>query len=407
MPLIVKASLAQRHKATTIENLCFLVGFLFNLGLVHSDLVLGPSPAALPKGLNRLPESLHKALFEDPPINEQASLLEVRRHLEHGPSMSPIFTQLEDSVAVPTTRCCADVVNAFKKDFAGDSAAFTKKLTQLKQPERLGVRNCLRSIADSHLSTPEISIVKESVDLHFGAVWLWTKIATYLVTASDVPAISKRFFSEHVAIADRALKNELADMADDDPSLLADIEDVFKAAGIVESYEQSQRSKDPRFLLAAMKKSEAFHFLNFVNAIRELPGMETRGIKSRPSGLYKDDPSKMSTIYTASDAIKAYEMLQLIRGHTVLENCKPLTHKNLYGSANELVSRMLENAKFEAMNLQNHDVLYAVLENQCRTTAFFVFPQTSDQHNIVVPQCVKAWEGMRTDWSQLGTEELD
>ncbi|KAL8270280.1 hypothetical protein Esti_005796 [Eimeria stiedai] len=448
-----------------MENLYIVVGFLFNLSLVHSDLVLTPSPAALPKDLNWLPESLRNTSFEGAPSNGQASLLEVRHHLEQEPPVSAIFTQLENSVAVPTTRCCEDVVNAFKEDFAGNSATFTEKLGYIKQPERLGAQNCLRGIANAYLNPPEISIVKESVDLHFGAIWLWNKIATYLLTDRDVPAISKRFFSgvpppiypgdtvklfesettilhkkeylvasvqpdnhvditsggdimtvprerllltisaKHVGIADRALKNELVDMADDDPSLLADIEEVFKATGIGENYEQSQRSKDPRFLLAAMKKSETFHFLNFVNAIRELPGMETRRIQSRPSGLYKDDPSKMSTIYTATDAVKAYELLQLIRGHTVLENCKPLTHKNLYGTANELVSRMLENAKFEAMNLHNHDVLYAVLENQCRTTAFFVFPQASDHHNIIVPKCVKAWEGMRTDWSQLASFE--
>ncbi|KAL8433279.1 hypothetical protein ACSSS7_004064 [Eimeria intestinalis] len=400
-----------------MQDLYFLVGFLFNSGLVHSDLVLGSSPAAPPKSYNWPTKSFHSTFFEGALSNGLASPLGVRHHSEQAPPTSPILTQLEDSVAVPSATCCEGVVNAFREDFAGNSAVFTRELDHLKQPEPLGARNCLKSTADPHLNPPEISIVKESVDLHFGAIWLWNKIAAYLLKERDVPPISKRFFSgvpppinpgdtvklfesgttilgkkeylvasvqpdgevdiksggekltvpreqllltisaKHVAIADRALKNELAGMADDDPSLLADIEEVFKAAGIGEGYEQSQRANDPRFLLAAMKKSETFH---------------------------------------------SYELLQMIRGHTVLENCKPVTHKNLYGTANELASRMLENAKFEAMNLQNHDVLYAVLENQCRTTAFFVFPQTSDQHRIVVPQCAKAWEEMRSDWSQLG-----
>lgn len=172
--------------------------------------------------------------------------------------------------------------------------------------------------------------------------------------------------------------------------------------------------------------------LSFVDAMRELPSIEATPLQKPGKGKYKPDPAETSSIYTSEAAVRgefslpyrfvpealqkhllpilwvyacifpaAFEVLQLIRGHTVLEGCRPLTHRNLYGTGSELVWRVIENAKFEALNMQGQDVLYAALENQCRSTAAFVFPAMFDSSSVIIPQCVNIWKRMRNDWSQM------
>ncbi|KAL8432976.1 hypothetical protein Efla_001184 [Eimeria flavescens] len=482
MTPMAPASLSVNRSYQVMRSSLFVIGLLVSPWSAHSDLADGhpfPAPSKAPKWTSATFKGISPL---GDPSSGHTSLLEARNNhnsmsQQSGPSAQAsntaaatpgggfpaVMTAFHEG-AMPR-RILADrqqqtfqalelssvqsFVVSFFTDFESNFSDFTKLLQSMKQHDRLGARNCLSGMEHLHLNPSELSTVKESVDLHFGAIWLWNKIAenllkdrvpppilpgdTVKVLESGTTLIGKEEYTvasvhpgdqyvikftgeqlmvprdrllltisaKNIAIADRVLRNELADMADDDPSLLADIEEVFKASGLRRDYENSQQKKDVRFLLAAMKQSDTFHFLNFLNAIRQLPGIQANPIASQVTGKYKDDPAKMSNIYTATDAVKAYELLQFIRGFTVLADCKPLTHKNLYGSANELVPRMIENAKFEAMNIQDHELLFSVLENQCRTTAFFVFPQAVHINTIVVPQCPRAWEKMKDDWSQL------
>lgn len=72
-------------------------------------------------------------------------------------------------------------------------------------------------------------------------------------------------------IVDKVLRNELKQMNEDDPSLFADMEEAFKAAGIREAFELSQNKGDPRHLIAAMKASETFHCTFRFTCYRPLP----------------------------------------------------------------------------------------------------------------------------------------
>lgn len=48
-------------------------------------------------------------------------------------------------------------------------------------------------------------------------------------------------------------------MSEEDPNLLADMEEIFELAGVGEAFQQTLRTGDPRYLLTAMKSSETFH----------------------------------------------------------------------------------------------------------------------------------------------------
>lgn len=67
------------------------------------------------------------------------------------------------------------------------------------------------------------------------------------------------FFAVYVVIADKVLRNELKGMVDNDPSLLADIEEICRHTGVLEAFQKTKKNGDPRYLLEAMKTSEAFH----------------------------------------------------------------------------------------------------------------------------------------------------
>lgn len=58
-------------------------------------------------------------------------------------------------------------------------------LDGIKQEEHLEKQSCLRGIVQSasafFLNPAEFSIVKSSVDLQFGAMWMWDKVARILL----------------------------------------------------------------------------------------------------------------------------------------------------------------------------------------------------------------------------------
>ncbi|CDJ51825.1 hypothetical protein, conserved [Eimeria brunetti] len=293
-------------------------------------------------------------------------------------------------------------------------------LDGIRDEEHLKEQRCLKSIvhpsAAIFLNPSELSVVKSSVNLHFGAIWMWNKVAQTLLQNPDVPDISKRFWSgvpppvevgdvvkvmeagstivqsgeytivgiqgdecivekegervkvsrdrvlltvkeKYRNIADKVLRNELKSLGEEDPDLLADMEETFELAGVGDAFRKASDTGDPRYLQTAMKTSEVFH---------------------------------------------SYEILQLIRAYTALEGCTPLTDRNLYGTGSELVARVVENAKFEAVDMEGEDTLQSVLENQCRSAVAFVFPGTLNPFSLVIPHCVDVWQKMRSDWSQLG-----
>ncbi|XP_026189752.1 uncharacterized protein LOC34619083 [Cyclospora cayetanensis] len=392
-------------------------------------------------------ERLDKGLLASVGHDESVSLLEARvgeaaEPQNNGVSEGP---EQHETQTHSVNGSCEDIFKKFEEDFNANKHQFNTMLETMKNDHSLEEKSCLKTVVHpegSFLNDPELSTVKSSVELHFGAIWMWDKIARillksrippplgigdtvkllqdgstimmrgeYTVTGvqNDEVSIEKEgerltvprdrliltIQDRHVMIADKVLRNEIKNLNEDDPSLLEDMEEVFRLAGITEAFRKTQRTNDPRHLQSAMRASELFH-------CTELPGIEARQIQKPSKRIYKPDPSELSSIYTARAAVQAYELLQLIRGYTALEGCRPLTHKSLYGTANELVFRMIENARFEVLDMEGQDILYAVLENQCRTTAAFTFPGNRPEWTTVIPKCLKVWEQARRDWSQLG-----
>ncbi|OEH79913.1 hypothetical protein cyc_02194 [Cyclospora cayetanensis] len=353
-------------------------------------------------------ERLDKGLLASVGHDESVSLLEARvgeaaEPQNNGVSEGP---EQHETQTHSVNGSCEDIFKKFEEDFNANKHQFNTMLETMKNDHSLEEKSCLKTVVHpegSFLNDPELSTVKSSVELHFGAIWMWDKIARillksrippplgigdtvkllqdgstimmrgeYTVTGvqNDEVSIEKEgerltvprdrliltIQDRHVMIADKVLRNEIKNLNEDDPSLLEDMEEVFRLAGITEAFRKTQRTNDPRHLQSAMRASELFH---------------------------------------------SYELLQLIRGYTALEGCRPLTHKSLYGTANELVFRMIENARFEVLDMEGQDILYAVLENQCRTTAAFTFPGNRPEWTTVIPKCLKVWEQARRDWSQL------
>lgn len=68
--------------------------------------------------------------------------------------------------------------------------------------------------------------------------------------------------SEYISIADSVLRNEIKDLNEDDPSILQDMEEIFKIAAVREAFQKTQQTGDPRHLQNAMKASETFHCMS-------------------------------------------------------------------------------------------------------------------------------------------------
>lgn len=66
-------------------------------------------------------------------------------------------------------------------DFKSTQKEFVGLLERLTKDELLQERHCLKGIFDDSkaalFNPSEVTVVKESVELHFGAVWLWDNIA--------------------------------------------------------------------------------------------------------------------------------------------------------------------------------------------------------------------------------------
>lgn len=92
----------------------------------------------------------------------------------------------------------------------------------------------------------------------------------------------------------------------------------------------------------------------------------------------------------------------MVRGHTVLPGCMLLSHKNLSLTANTLLLRLVENETRPTTDIQNQALLNAVLENQCKSAAQYIYPGTSVGNSIVVPKCIPDWQKWRSNWSELG-----
>ncbi|CDI80239.1 hypothetical protein, conserved [Eimeria praecox] len=269
----------------------------------------------------------------------------------------PSKTQLEWIIL----SCKGELQNA-KMCFRHFKKKIVALLDGINQEKYLEKQSCLKSIvhpsAPFFLNPPEFSIVKYSVDLQFGAAWMWDKVARILLQNTEVPSIAKRFWAgvpppvevgdvvkvleagstivkrgeytvvgvqgdectvekegeklnfprdrllltirkKYRYIADKVLTNEIGNLNEEDPNLVADMEEVFELAGVREAFQQTLQAGDPRYLQTAMKNSETFHY-----AMRQLPGIKASPIQKPGKGGPKPDPAEMSSMYTSESAVK-------------------------------------------------------------------------------------------------------
>lgn len=72
-----------------------------------------------------------------------------------------------------------------RADFLDNKSIFEQFITHIQEDEELRERKCLRHIISingrDYRDHPEVALIKESVELHFGAIWMWNNIAQDLV----------------------------------------------------------------------------------------------------------------------------------------------------------------------------------------------------------------------------------
>ncbi|CDJ39102.1 hypothetical protein, conserved [Eimeria tenella] len=312
-----------------------------NFGLGQSTLMSDQSIPAILERIGQLAEHTKRIK----PAENDLSLYEVRSTSQ---TTSPLTHEIGREGEVFQAQNPTE-------NFSVSKAQFTALLHTIKQQENLEEKACLKQIVGpseaASLNPPELGIVKSSVDLHFGAFWMWDKVGRillqnrvpppldvgdvvkvlgvgstvlqqeeYTVAAVHGTAIAVEkdgvyldfprdrliltIGSKYISIADSVLRNEIKDLNEDDPSILQDMEEIFKIAAVREAFQKTQQTGDPRHLQNAMKASETFHFLSFVDAMRELPSIEATPLQKPGKGKYKPDPAETSSIYTSEAAVR-------------------------------------------------------------------------------------------------------